>query len=220
MERHVEQNLSTDDSQMQTRTTGERFERGITFEHDMLSWDMKGNTLYNLPQAILFASIAWGGQWLILYFYKNVQGKFLAVYKRSFIVITLAGFALVCCLFFLAMKKIILLCVQTARSKTSYGNLQTSRNAGIEVPTHSLEGLDHEATKISFTVPRMLDEEKRAGVQHSYGRPNIPMIISQILESGDDVGIFLCAPTSLKKAIKGSIGGKQECAIYEEISDL
>jgi predicted ferric reductase len=201
--------------------------------------------LCNLLPTTTFAIIAWGGLWIIKYCYDNIQSKHVMETRP------IAVFALI--LWSVVVSLVSLFAVSigsSVRSKFFYTKLDISME--IECPEIIKGRCNDDAptpstkTNLQKELPHStgpndtLNETLR--MFHSLGRPNVASIIQGALNervnngSRNDVGIFMCGPTSLSDSVRihchGVEGGGTLCTsmrtanlraplvLYEEVYEL
>ena len=187
------------------------------FDVGSFSWGKKGYLFENIIQAIVFSCMLWTCQWLVEFFYNNVQGKHVVVYKRTFIVLVIPAFIAVSTLLFLLLMRLYAICYRYI-NLCRYQHLTTEKDNIIEIPNKSTSmGSLSDVSVESQSYPDVK-------IEHVHGRPDISAVINEICDAENDIGLFMCLPSSLKQSIKDILStkqcGKDQCALYEEISEL
>ena len=184
----------------------ERIWQGKPFTPTM-PWNNTKNALLFL---VNFLTILWGGLWLMHYFYGNVQSKQI-VYTRSLVI-------------FAIMSLSVVSSVLTALGIRLLSCSETKSYNIVESP--SINSLSDTGTDLTSDTG-MTTEQCRVQIEHCRGRPSTHEIVERALDSSDNVGIFLCGPTSLHQTIRSFVEKKerhlcrsQKVSFYEEVFEL
>lgn len=193
---------------------------------------------------INFLMILWCGAWLIQFFYDNVQERHV-VSTRCFIALALMACAVMGSIMEILLGRIISMCCQrkykelnmivhddgiVASDKLGHNNINIA-NINHDKLFHTMDSFTASTTTLSETA----DLESQQSPQQLYidqrkGRPDMDHILGEIFDSSQNVGIFLCGPTSLHENVRLAVHGKARCCsypmtppkavIYEEVFEL
>eukprot|EP00557_Chaetoceros_sp_GSL56_P010510 CAMPEP_0176482378 /NCGR_PEP_ID=MMETSP0200_2-20121128/3342_1 /TAXON_ID=947934 /ORGANISM="Chaetoceros sp., Strain GSL56" /LENGTH=692 /DNA_ID=CAMNT_0017878687 /DNA_START=768 /DNA_END=2846 /DNA_ORIENTATION=+ len=183
--------------------------------------------IQNAVSRINYLMIAWGGLWLIQYFYENIQSRHI-VYTRSSIALVLIAFAVVG-----SITEVLISWIISSCHTRKYSNLNTGLNhdeydeCSLElshdrIGSHqdkmkpNIADSSHASTTTSTLSLTSTDLESRATqypshIKHtSNGRPNIEQMLDETFSRGGagNSGIFLCGPTSLHRDVREAVRGK------------
>lgn len=173
-----------------------------------MPWNNAHNALLFLAN---FLMIMWGGLSLVHYFYGNVQSKHI-VYTRSPVIFARMSLSVVSSVFTALGVKLL-----------SWSETQKAYHI-VESPSKT--DLSGTGTDLSSDTG-ITTEHSRVQIEHCWGRPSTHEIVEKALDSSDNIGIFLCGPTSLHQTIR-SVVEKKECLLcpshkvsfYEEVFEL
>jgi len=172
-----------------------------------IPWNNTQNALLFLAN---FLMILWGGLSLMHYFYGNVQSSHI-VYTRSLVIFAIMGLSVISSVF-TALGVKLLSCGETkayniveSPSKTDLSGTGTDLSSDTGITT----------------------AQGRLQIEHCRGRPSTHELVEKVLDSSDNVGIFLCGPTCLHQNIRSFVE-KKECflcpsqniSFYEEVFEL
>eukprot|EP00984_Skeletonema_dohrnii_P009409 scaffold3606_cov76-Skeletonema_dohrnii-CCMP3373.AAC.2 len=184
----------------------------------------KRSLLHNVLPASVFASIVFGGLWIVSYCYENIQDKHV-IETRPVSVIGIIVWSIVISIGSLALVKM----TDTISRVVQYSKLESNEcvdeENGIECGVISpQDGTDHftmddtsrgddEDQQIEIVSASVKKEDHRglddASISHSQGRPDLESIIKTAFESArdeeTDVGVFMCGPSPLTTAVSRAI---------------
>ena len=171
----------------------------------------------NILPTITFASIVFGGMWIIQYSYDNIQAKHI-VETRTISVVGILFLALIVSV----LSNIIAIIGQTIYSKLfrytklpeEIGSNSSSYNDDNDIELSKEVGHDvaEETSTYNNIVNTSQTKEDLLKISHSFGRPNFTTIIHDIVkqdgsrmeqekDSLNDVGIFMCGPAAMTNSV-------------------
>ena len=189
----------------------------------------KRSLLHNVLPASVFASIVFGGLWIVSYCYENIQDKHV-IETRPVSVIGIIVWSVVISIGSLALVKM----TDTISRVVQYSKLESNEcvdeENGIECGVISpQDGTDHftiddtsrgddEDQQIEIVSASVKKEDHRglddASISHSQGRPDLESIIKTAFESArdeeTDVGVFMCGPSPLTTAVSRAISHEEK----------
>mmetsp|Transcript_30632 Transcript_30632/g.59735 ORF Transcript_30632/g.59735 Transcript_30632/m.59735 type:complete len:837 (-) Transcript_30632:47-2557(-) len=165
----------------------------------------KSSIMKNIMPAATQSIITFGGMEIIDYCYDNLQDKHSAFETRNVAVLGVTILAVVASAVSLAIIKV---CGMLS-SRVSYDRLggdentiefaEVSRETSLDVESLD-DGRVHSALDNVVKKPTVCDTMK---ISHSTGRPQFSEILSGVVDdmTGDNIGLFLCGPTSLTESV-------------------
>jgi len=174
--------------------------------------------LHNFPAAAFFSLLAWGGLFIILYFYNNVQSKRVVLTRTySLIVISLYMSVLSICGVFIFqwLPHHRYSTLSTGESSNERSNKRTLKETVKKCG--SIRDLT-ECTELSSddsSLDLEVSQQSFFDIHHSRGRPNF----DNDEFSAPHTCVFICGPAPLVKSVKECCKGGNS-AIYEEIFEM
>ena len=187
----------------------------------------KPSLLQNILPTSVFASILFGGLWIVNYCYENIQDKHV-IETRPVSVIGIIVWSVLISIGSQALVKM----TETLPGVVAYSRLENDacEDNGIEC---SVISRDAAADKFTIDDTSRRDDDKaqqqiesasmkngeRHGlgesITHLRGRPDLESIIKTAFESArvedTDIGVFMCGPSSLTNAVSRIIDKEEKC---------
>eukprot|EP00985_Skeletonema_marinoi_P004919 scaffold2131_cov111-Skeletonema_marinoi.AAC.3 len=188
----------------------------------------KQSLLHNVLPASVFASIVFGGLWIVSYCYENIQDKHV-IETRPLSVIGIIVWSVVISVGSLALAKM----TETLSRVVQYSKLESNEcvdeenviecgeisSRARDAPGHfsidddDASRGDDEAQQIEIDGASAKKKEHRglddASISHLQGRPDLESIMKTAFESArdeeTDVAVFMCGPSSLTAAVSRAI---------------